>query len=139
MDWGDIPELCSLYETYDWWADYSEADLHHALVGTDELIVLRDEETGDLVVSARVLPDYTYYAMVFDVIVDAERQGEGLGQEMMAAVVSHPPLSGVTLTLLAREGLVEFYVSCRFVDTESVPHSDGAPELLRSLAYHGNT
>ena len=134
----DVSELCSLYETYEWWADRSEDDLRQALVGTDEAIALRDEDTNELVASARVLTDYTYYAMVFDVIVDTARRGKGLGRELMAAIVAHPPLSGVPLTLLAREGLVEFYESCGFEETEPIAHPDGAPETLRFLAYGRN-
>lgn len=130
----DVSELLALYETYDWWADRDEDRVRRALVGTDETIALRAEDTGELVASARVLTDYTYYAMVFDVIVHADRRGEGFGRELMDAVVSHPSLSEVTPTLLAREGLVEFYESCGFEETEPVAHPDGEPESLRFLA-----
>lgn len=131
----DASELRSLYETYGWWSDRDEEGIRRALVGTDETIALRDEDAGSLVASARVLTDYAYYAMVFDVVVRADRRGEGLGRELLAAVVAHPALSGVPLTLLAREGLVEFYESCGFEATEPVDHPDGEPEPLRFLAY----
>ena len=94
-----------------------------------------DEDDGDLVAAARILTDYTYYAMVFDVIVHAERRGEGLGEELMAAVVTHPPLSGLDLSLLAREGLIPFYEACGFEPQGGIDHPDGEPEKLRFLAY----
>ena len=130
----DVPELRALYETYDWWADREEDEIRRALAGTDEAVGLRDEDAGELVASARVLTDYAYYAMVFDVIVRADRRGEGLGRELMAAIAAHPALSDATLTLLAREGLVDFYESCGFAETEPIAHPDGEPEPLRFLA-----
>ncbi|WP_436926449.1 GNAT family N-acetyltransferase [Halosimplex amylolyticum] len=129
------PELIDLYETYGWWADREEAPLRRALAATDEVVALRDEETGDLVAAARVLTDYTYYAMVYDVIVRAGRRGEGLGEELLAALVTHPPLSDVDLSLLAREGLVPFYEACGFEAIGAVDRPDGEPETLRPLAY----
>lgn len=132
----DAPDLRSLYETYGWWADRGEEEIRRAVAGTDETIGLQDDD--ELVASARVLTDYAYYGMIFDVIVRADRRGEGFGRDLMAAVVAHPPLSGIPLTLLAREGLVEFYESCGFVETEPIAHPGGEPESLRFLAYRRN-
>lgn len=135
---ANVSELAALYDTYGWWADRDEDGIRRALAETDEAIALRDEDTEELLAAARVLTDYTYYAMVFDVIVDVNRRGEGFGQELMAAVIDHPALSGVTPTLLAREGLVEFYESCGFEETEPVSHPDGEPEPLRFLSHRRN-
>lgn len=131
----DAAAVRSLYETYDWWADRDEAGIQEALAESDEVVALRDEETDGLVASARVLTDYTYYAMVFDVVVHADRRGEGFGRELMDAVATHPSLSAVTPTLLAREGLVEFYEACGFEPTGPIEHPDGEPEELRFLAF----
>jgi len=70
-----------------------------------------------------------------NVIVHADRRGEGLGEELLAALVTHPPLSGVDLELLSREGLVPFYETCGFEDVGAIEHPDGDPEELRFLAY----
>lgn len=130
-----VPELAELYETYDWWADREPTELERALAGTDETIALRDDESDELVAAARVLTDYTYYAMVFDVIVHDDHRGDGLGEELMAAVVTHPPLSDVNPTLLSREGLVPFYEACGFEDQGAIERPNGDPEELRFLAY----
>ena len=127
-------ELCSLYGTYEWWADRDKRAVRQAFAATDEVVAFREDD-GDLVAAARILTDYTYYAMVFDVIVHAERRGEGLGEELMAAVVTHPPLSGLALSLLAREGLIPFYEACGFEPQGGIDHPDGEPEKLRFLAY----
>ncbi|MFC7138560.1 GNAT family N-acetyltransferase [Halosimplex aquaticum] len=129
------PELIDLYETYEWWADREEEPLRRALAATDEVVALRDEETDDLIAAARALTDYTYYAMVYDVIVREGRRGEGLGDELMAALVTHPPLSDVDLGLVAREGLVPFYEACGFEEIGAVDYPDGEPETLRPLVF----
>jgi predicted GNAT family N-acyltransferase len=130
----DAPALVALYRTYEWWADREEPAVRRALTATDEAVGLRDED-GHLVAAARVLTDYTYYAMVFDVIVHADRRGEGLGEQLLAVVVTHPPLADVSPTLLAREGLVPFYEACGFEQQGGIDHPDGEPEQLRFLAY----
>lgn len=128
-------ELRALYETHAWWADREAATIERALAATDEVVALRDEETGRLVAAARVLTDYTYYAMVYDVIVHDEYRSEGVGTELMAALETHPPLSNVDLGLLARDGLVPFYESCGFQTLDPVAEPHGRPEELRPMAF----
>ena len=97
------------------------------------------EDDGDLVAAARVLTDYTYYATVFDVIVAADRRGEGLGHELMAAVRDHPDLQSVPgLSLLCRRGLVPFYKSVGFdlFDPEIEIPEGGTEELVRMTYEH---
>ena len=134
---GAVDELRELYRTYEWWADRTEADLRRALRHTDELVVLRDREAETAVAAARILTDYVYYAMVYDVIVTDDHRGEGFGRQLIEAVVDHPELTGTRgLSLLSREGLVPFYESCGFtVADETVAHPDGALEPLRWLRY----
>ncbi|MCL9812425.1 hypothetical protein [Natranaeroarchaeum aerophilus] len=62
---GDAWELVALYEEYDWWEDRSVEDVRRALAETEVAVGI--EADGDLVATARVLTDYTYYANVFDV------------------------------------------------------------------------
>jgi predicted GNAT family N-acyltransferase len=129
-------ELCALYREYDWWSDRDEADVRRALQNTDETVLLRDDDSGEAVAAARVMTDYVYYAMVYDVVVAADRRGEGLGQALVAAVHDHPRLQDVNPALLAREGLVSFYEDCGFeVMDDEVEHPDGDPEPLSWLVY----
>ena len=128
-------ELCSLYREYDWWSDRDADDVRRALQNTDETVLLR-ADSGEAVAAARILTDYTFYAMVYDVIVAADRRGDGLGQELMAAVRNHPRLQDVNPALLAREGLVPFYEDCGFeVMDDEVEHPDGDPEPLSWLVH----
>jgi GNAT superfamily N-acetyltransferase len=129
-------DLLALYREYDWWADRDPEDVRRALRHTDEVVVLRDDESGDPLAAARVLTDYVYYAMVYDVIVTERRRGDGLGADLVAGVVAHPRLQDVAPSLLAREGLVPFYESCGFdVMDEAIDHPDGDPEALRWMIH----
>jgi GNAT superfamily N-acetyltransferase len=130
-------DLLALYRTYDWRADRTEEDLRQALRHTDELVALCEPDAGVIIAAARVLIDYVYYAMVYDVVVGERHRGEGLGRRLIEAVVDHPDLTETRgLSLLCREGLVPFYESCGFeISDETVTHPDGAPEPLRWMRY----
>lgn len=87
--------------------------------------------------AARVLTDFTYYANVFDVIVAADRRGEGIGETLMQAVVDHDDLQSVVgLSLLCRDGLVPYYETIGFelFDPEmEIP--EGRTEELVRMTY----
>jgi predicted GNAT family N-acyltransferase len=128
----DAPELTALYEDYDWWADREVADVRAALAAALAAVGVADD--GDLVAAARVLTDYRFYATVFDVIVAADRRGEGFGERLVAAVRDHPDLQSTAgLSLLCREGLVPFYESVGFerFDREMAVPEGGTEELVR--------
>jgi predicted GNAT family N-acyltransferase len=128
----DAQELTALYEDYEWWDDREVEDVRAALAETEVAVGVEDD--GDLVASARVLTDYTYYANVFDVIVAAHRRGEGLGETLVEAVVDHPDLQSVVgLSLLCRRGLVPYYESVGFdlFDREMEVPEGGVEELVR--------
>lgn len=128
----DAPALTALYEDYEWWADRDVAGVRRALAETEVAVGVFDG--GDLAAAARVLTDYTYYANVFDVIVAADRRGEGLGETLLSAVVDHPDLRDVVgLSLLCRRGLVPYYESVGFelFDPETEVPEGGTEELVR--------
>ncbi len=135
----DAEELTELYEEYEWWDDREVDDVRTALAETEVAVGVECEtpeksRDGNLVAAARVLTDYTYYANVFDVIVAADRRGEGLGEILMEAVVDHPDLqSAVGLSLLCRRGLVPYYESIGFdlFDPEMEVPEGGVERLVR--------
>ena len=134
----DAPELTALYEEYEWWEDREVEGVREALAETEVALGVEDE--GDLVAAARVLTDFTYYATVYDVIVAADRRGDGVGETLMQAVVDHPDLQAMPgLSLLCRKGLVPFYESVGFdlygPDVE-IPEG-GTEELVRMTYQQG--
>jgi predicted GNAT family N-acyltransferase len=128
----DAAELATLYEEYDWWADRSVDDLRAALRNTMLAMGVRDD--GDLVAAARVVGDGVFYAKCYDVVVAAERRGEGVGATLLDAVVSHPELDDVFLSLTCREGLVAFYEGFGLEPYPGpVDRPDGPAEEMRHL------
>ena len=128
---ADAPELTALYEAYDWWADREVESVREALANS---IAVGVREDGELVASARVVTDGVYYAKCYDVVVREERRGEGIGAELLDAVVSHPELEDVFLSLTCREGLVPFYERCGFEPYPSpVERPDGPAEEMAHL------
>ena len=134
LDPTDAEELLSLYREYGWWDDRQRDDVAEALAHTDVALGLRDGD--DLVASARVVTDFVYYARVYDVIVAADRRGEGVGRELLEAAVGDDRLAEVNPVLLCREGLVPLYESVGF---EPYPETVAAPEAdevrLRQLVH----
>jgi GNAT superfamily N-acetyltransferase len=137
----DAPALTALYEQYDWWADRDPARVRVALEATEVAVGVEDGSEG-LVAAARVLTDYAYYANVFDVVVAADRRGEGVGRLLLEGVLTHPDLEAVDgLGLLCREGLVPFYESVgfkRFGPEVTVPEGD-REELVRMTYSNDDT
>lgn len=134
----ELDGLVTLYEDYEWWADRDRDAIRRAVAGTDELVALEDDETGDLLAAARVLTDYVYYATIYNVIVAADARGDGLGQRLLDEVVIHPELQDLArLSLFCREGLESFYEVSGFERSPMValiPERDGEEaELIRMV------
>lgn len=132
---SDAADLAALYDDYHAWS-YRDADrVATAIDGADLALGLRD---GDrLVAAARVLTDRTYYAAIYDVVVATDRRGEGLGRQLLDAVLAHDALGDVPrITASCREGLTGFYADCGFErDRETVKHDGGEEDLVR-MVYH---
>ncbi|MFC7225817.1 GNAT family N-acetyltransferase [Salinirubellus salinus] len=127
----DAVELARLYEAYDWWAERTVPEVRAALADS---IALGVRDDGDLVASARVVTDGVYYATCYDVVVREDRRSEGVGEELLDAVVSHPALADVFLSLTCREGLVPFYERAGFEPYPSpVERPDGPAEEMVHL------
>jgi len=112
-----VDDLLRLYRN-EWWTDDRERkDVGRMLEGSDEVVGFQDVGTNELVAFARVLTDYTYKAVVFDVIVADSHRDVGLGDRLVGAVVDHPRLADVEYVELYCLGeLVEFYERWGFAD-----------------------
>ena len=65
--------------------------------------------TGRQIGFARVVSDRATFAYLADVFIDADFQGAGLGQWLMAAVHAHPELQGLKSWLLKTRDAQSFY------------------------------
>jgi GNAT superfamily N-acetyltransferase len=105
-----VRDLHALYQR-EWWSEgRTLPDIRRMLDHSDALAAFVDGETGRLAAFARVLTDYTYKALIFDVMVDERHRGAGLGRMVMDAVLSHPDLQAVEhFELYCRPEMVPFY------------------------------
>jgi GNAT superfamily N-acetyltransferase len=107
------PQLEQLWRMYqaEWWSRGRRIqEVRRAVQHSDLVFAFCDSETGRLAAFARVLTDYVYKAIVFDVIVDREYRDLGLGRSLLDAITSHPALLFVEhLELYCRPDLIPFY------------------------------
>ncbi len=106
-------QLQELHEMYrkEWWTkDRELADVRRMLEHTDLIVAFCDSASERLAAFSRVLTDYVYKALIFDVIVETSSRGAGLGKALLDAIVQHPTLRLVRhLELYCRPELVPFY------------------------------
>jgi GNAT superfamily N-acetyltransferase len=112
-----IQDLERLYQA-EWWTQGRQLpDIRKMLENTDVLAAFCDSDSQRLIAFARVITDYTYKALILDVIVDASYRGENLGRALMDAIVAHPRLKGVKhFELYCLPELVSFYKKWGFTD-----------------------
>lgn len=127
-------DLRTLYESHPAWGERSREEVRRLVENSDEVVGIRETETDSLVASARVLTDYLRQAMVYDVIVATSRRGEGIGRRVVDAVVTHPRLQEVGISLHCREDLVPFYERCGFeLHDRDVQTPDGTTITYRTM------
>ena len=86
------------------------------LIGSQLTVGVLDQG-GNLVAFARVLTDYTFKALIFDLIVDEPHRGNKLGDRLLAHLRAHPSLAHVKhFELYCRDDVLDFYVSRGFVE-----------------------
>ena len=113
---SQISDLMDLYKNEFWCDKRTREDVVKMLAATDVIIGFVDE--GDrLIAFTRVITDFVYRAMVFDVIVNPTHRKMGLGAKLMNAVVNHPKLQAVeTFGLTCLPNMIPFYKRWRFTD-----------------------
>jgi GNAT superfamily N-acetyltransferase len=105
-----IDQLWRMYQGESWSRGRKLADVRRVVEHSDLILAFCDPETGRLVAFARVLTDFVYKAVVFDVIVDRRHRDLGLGRLLLDAMTSHPALLFVEhIELSCRDEMVPFY------------------------------
>ena len=86
-----IRDLHQLYQREWWSASRTFEDTKSCLEGSQLCIGIVDGN-GKLIGFARVLTDYVFKALIFDVIVAEESRKTGLGDKLMSLIENHPKL-----------------------------------------------
>ncbi|MCH4539581.1 GNAT family N-acetyltransferase [Ochrobactrum sp. A-1] len=100
----------------EWWTSERTLDeVTHMLAHCDLLLFCLDAK-GGIAGFVRVLTDFTFKALIFDVIVSEKHRGQGLGQALVERVLNHEKLRRVkSFELYCPERLVPFYQKLGFV------------------------
>jgi len=89
-----LKQVHQLYKEV-WWAkDRSFIDTVECVRGSQVCIGVLDND-NNLVGFVRVISDFIYKAIIFDVIVSSTNRGKGLGQKLMDLVKNHDKLKKV--------------------------------------------
>ncbi len=108
----------SFYTLYrqEWWTQNRSYEDVIAMLGGCDLVIACCDRQERIIGFARVLTDYIFKALIFDVIVDESARGQGLGQELIARIIGHPELTKVqSFELYCPERLIPFYEKQGFV------------------------
>ena len=89
-----INDLHKLYQREWWTQGRTLAETRQCVEGSQICIGVVDDDDA-LQGFSRVLTDYTFKALIFDVIVWERHRGTGLGDELMGLILSHERLSRV--------------------------------------------
>jgi GNAT superfamily N-acetyltransferase len=89
-----IDQLVEFYHNEFWCNKRKRSDVDRMLANSD-IIVGVEDRSHDLVGFVRVLTDYIYKAIIFDLIVQPEWRGHKIGELLMDATINHPALSDV--------------------------------------------
>ncbi|MFP3472315.1 GNAT family N-acetyltransferase, partial [Micrococcus sp. SIMBA_144] len=72
-----------MYETEWWTKGRTLTDIQIMLQNSDIVIALVGPQHKELIAFARVLTDYVYKAIIFDVIVHPSYRGKHMGEKVM--------------------------------------------------------
>lgn len=131
----ELVQLQALFNQVAFWArDRSLEDLQTAIDHSDPIVTAWD---GDhLIGFARATSDGVYRATIWDVVVNPNYQGAGIGRTLVQTLITHPRLSRVERTYLMTTNQQKFYERIGFEENHSttmVLHSQ--PLSLSSCAF----
>jgi predicted GNAT family N-acyltransferase len=113
---SQVSDLMDLYKNEFWSDKRTRQDVVKMLASTDVIIGLVDE-CDRLIGFTRVLTDFVYRAMIFDVIIKPTHRKMGLGAKLMDAVFNHPKLQTVeNFSLNCLPHMIPFYERWGFSD-----------------------
>lgn len=107
---AQITELHALYQSEWWTRGRTLEETQRVVRHSDIIVAFCENDAKRLVAFTRVLTDYVFKALVFDVIVAESYRGTGLGSKLIDAVVNHSELKAVRhIELYCLPELMPFY------------------------------
>ena len=133
----DLPQLKNLFTITAFWARERNIDeLKIAIANSNPVVTVWDGER--LIGFARATSDGVYRAGIWDVIVDPDYQGRGLGRKLVQTVLSHPLVSKVERVYLTTTHQQSFYERIGFKQNETTTmvlynNPESAEDLARRI------
>ena len=91
LNGAQIQELHILYQS-EWWTKIRSLEETQSCVNGSQINIGLIDDEGSLHAYARVLTDFTFKAMIFDVIVSESYRGKHLGKELITLIKTHKQL-----------------------------------------------
>lgn len=89
-----IKQLHQLYKN-EWWTKERTLSETESVVKGSQITMTLVNNQDQLQAFARVLTDYTFKALIFDLIVSPDARGQGLGRKLTSLIREHPELQQV--------------------------------------------
>lgn len=104
----DLTQLQALFKLGAFWATERKIeDLNIAIENSEPVISVWDSQK--LIGFARATSDGIYRATIWDVVIDPEYRGAGLGRKLVETVLSHPRVNRVEKVYLTTTHRQSFY------------------------------
>jgi len=116
VDTWDENEIVHLYCAGGWWKDeYDPQSLPSLIAGSFAFAVAIDKKTGHAIGMGRVLSDGISDGYIQDLVVLPEFRKQGIGKDIIAALVRKCRQAGLTwIALIAEPGTDHFYLPLGF-------------------------
>ncbi|MBS9393239.1 MAG: GNAT family N-acetyltransferase [Dolichospermum sp. LBC05a] len=116
LDETQISELVELYKNEFWSHNRIYPGVVKMLAASDIIIALVNEEK-ELIAFCRVLTDFVYRGVLYDVIVKPSYRKMGFGAKLLDEVVNHPQLKEVeNMALFCLPEMIQFYQQWGFTN-----------------------
>jgi len=116
LDTHHIKQLHNLFKK-EWWTNKRSLEETQKVVKNSSIVIGLVDCNNNLKAFARVLTDYNFKAIIFDVIVDESFRNKGLGKELMKLIIEHEELKEVKhFELYCLPEILKFYKSYGFSD-----------------------
>ncbi len=114
-----------------WSGPYDHGQLLQAIHGAQAWIGARDPQTGRLLGTAAAVSNGSKQAYLYDVAVDLQHQGKGIGKALTKALLDHAMVRGTRTVILRTRDAMELYRPFGFELTGGGAGPDGIVTMLR--------
>jgi predicted GNAT family N-acyltransferase len=111
-----IDTLHTLYRREWWTSDRSREEIK-VMLQHSSIIIGVENDTKKLLGFARILTDHIFKAEIYDLIVDHAYRDQGIGKQLMEAILNHSDLLRVKqFNLQCKAEMIPYYEKWGFTD-----------------------